>query len=216
MTRALLLASLVAAATLAGCAGFGSGLLRTTVPETDRWLVVPRRPGDATPPAGTLHLAVPAFHVTRAFSERTFVYRQADGRWDLDPWREFLVAPGEMLSDAARHWLRDSGLFATVQAGESRVTPDLVLEADVAELFGDYSTTPAAAVISLRVLVVDIEAGVRHRAVYARRRPLADDTPTTLAAGWEAAYGEILADLERDLAAIVAAPTERQGPVQNK
>ena len=115
--------------------------------------------------------------------------------------------PAAMVANATGKWLRASGLFSAVVDAGSLTPRTYALEGAVAELYGDYRNpgTPAA-VMELRFALEDVqrnEPRILFQKDYSLSRPIATETPSALAAGWNQELGEILAALQTDLRATV-------------
>jgi hypothetical protein len=99
--------------------------------------------------------------------------------------------------------LCDSGAFRTTCAGSSAADHDLVLEAIVTSLYGDY-TNPAApqAVLAIHFFVLAEEntrTNVIFDRTYSEHVALGGHDPDTLVRGWSQGLQRILTSLEADL-----------------
>jgi len=75
-----------------------------------------------------------------------------DGSVNVDYYEQWAVPPAQAMEEALRRWLAASGLFAAVVAPGSRVTADLVLEAELTALIADVPAGMARAGLALVLL----------------------------------------------------------------
>lgn len=190
-----LLASLVGAACVS---------LDQPYPER-RYFVLDVTRGDAAPaaieastsPAVVLKRLV----VSPAFEGRSLVYALPDGSFEPDPYNEFFLSPGAMLTVELGEWLERAGAFAHVVAPSSQVDARWVLEGTVTKLYGDFTGDEPQAVIGLQVFLIhrDEPDTVRFHAEYLERRPAGEGQPHELVDAWNEALAAILTKLEQDL-----------------
>ncbi len=153
-------------------------------------------------------MRVRQFRVSPPYHQTQFIYRLGEGEFKCDYYDEFIAPPAELLTDRAIAWLCDSGAFRSTCAGSSAADHDLVLEAIVTSLYGDY-TNPAApqAVLAIHFFVLAEEGtptNVIFDRTYSEQVALGDSDPDTLVRGWSQGLQRILTSLEADLR---AAPT---------
>src|SRR5258707_1035654 len=72
------------------------------------------------------------------FQARSFTYRTAENSYVQDPYAGFLAPPERALAETIRAWMRASGVFGRVVEPGSGLTPSLVAEVSVNELYGDF------------------------------------------------------------------------------
>ncbi len=91
--------------------------------EEQHYVLEAARQGDAVrfPVSGSLE--VHRFSVDSAFATRNLVYRLGEFKYETDYYRQFLIAPGIMITERTRDWLAHSGLFSRVLPGSSRIVP---------------------------------------------------------------------------------------------
>ena len=106
--------------------------------------------------------------VAAAYAGNALVYRLDDVQYTSDPYHAFIAEPGAMLGNRMAEWLERAGPFKTVtQPGNTRSAP-YVLEATVAELYGDFRKgRPPAAVVTVQFALID-QAGARPKLVHER------------------------------------------------
>ncbi len=166
-------------------------------------LEIPNRPERASQPASAT-MRVRQFRVAPPYHQAQFVYRLGDTEFKRDYYDEFIASPAELLTDQTTAWLCDSGTFRTTCAGSSAADHDLVLEAVVTSLYGDYTKRSAPeAVLAIHFFVL-AEQSARTAVVfdrtYAEHVALGGDGPDKLVRGWSEGLQRILTSLEADLA----------------
>ena len=137
--------------------------------------------------------------VAPAFAGRPLVFRLDDVRYAADFYNAFLAEPGDLMGVAVAEWLDRAGPFQSVAQPGTRTPADLVLEATVTELYGDFRSgrTPAA-VMTIQFTLVDlrgVSTRVRLEQTIGRRIELPEASPAALVRGYGLALGEILTDL---------------------
>ena len=196
--RIALAACAVATLTLAGCA------VTRTSPVKQTFLLDPPAPAAvARAQQGTLR--VDGVNVAAPFRGKAFVFRESELKYETDFYHEFIVAPAANIGEATARGLQRSGAFARVMAPGAPADADWVLEGFVAALYGDLrdASKPAAELaITYYLSRADGGFGVPvWSREYAQRVPFAPNTAAAYAAALNAALGQIIADLARDLAA---------------
>jgi cholesterol transport system auxiliary component len=146
---------LVAAALLAALAAGGGGIGCSVLPsrpyiEARRFPLVPRRPagGPRRGSAGRKVLLVRLMRAAPGLDQRGLRTRRADGSESLDFYNEWIAPPAELVEEALRRWLTDSGLFSAVTTPGSRAGADLVLEMELTALRADLASGTAVAELS--------------------------------------------------------------------
>ncbi len=165
-------------------------------------LETPQRPEHVSAPASAT-IQVRQFRVSPPYNQPQFVYKLGEAEFKRDYYDEFIASPAELLTSQAIAWLCDSGTFRTTCAGSSAADHDLVLEAVVTSLYGNYTKRSAPeAVLAIHFFVLG-EEGTRTNVVldrsYAEHVELNGDDPDVLVRGWSQARQRILASLEADL-----------------
>ncbi|HSV99410.1 MAG TPA: ABC-type transport auxiliary lipoprotein family protein [Sedimentisphaerales bacterium] len=193
-----------------GCATGSSG-------EKQQYILEAVRPGEPVQPVVEGSLEVHRFSVDAAFSTRNLVYRLGRFEYETDAYRQFLIAPGTMITEQTRAWLADSGLFQRVLAAGSRIVPDYTLEGNVTALYGDFSTESAsAAVMEIRFFLLDNAGGeekVAFAQTYRAATPVQDRTTEVFVGALNRSLVDILirleGDMQREFSAGTVAPTDR-------
>lgn len=179
-----------------GCAG-------GTAHDKQYYILEAARPGEAIQPPIDASLEVHRFSVDVAFSTKGLVYRLDEFEYETDAYRQFLIAPGIMITERTRDWLADSGLFGRVLPVSSRVAADYTLEGNVTALYGDFSNESApAAVVEIRFFLLENTDPTETVAVaqtYRAATPVRDRTAEVFVEALDRSLADILARLEADL-----------------
>ncbi len=171
--------------------------------EEHYYLLEAVRPGEPGEPGGDAALEVHRFSVDSAFAAKNLVYRLDERRYETDYYRQFLIAPGTMITERTRRWLADSGLFGQVLPVGSRIPATHALEGNVTALYGDFAdeSTPAA-VMEIRLFLLTTSGG-EERVVFAQTyraaMPVRDRTAEVFIEALNRSLVEILTRLEADL-----------------
>ncbi len=162
----------------------------------------------ASPPAAAkAHpgvLRIGTVTVAAPYRGRGFVYRETELKFESDFYREFLVAPAANIGEATARALTEAKVFATVVPPGVPAEPDWVLEGFVDALYGDARDAGkpyAVLAITYYLRRGDGDAPIWSRR-YERRVPFATGSAAASVAALNGAFGEILAELARDLAAL--------------
>ncbi len=194
---------------LAGC----SGLNRPYPAKRCFALEVPERPERISQPVNST-VRVRQFRVSPPYHQQQFVYKLGDTEFKRDYYDEFIASPAELVTDQTVAWLYDSGVFHTTCCGGSAADHDLVLEAVVTSLYGDYTEHSApAAVLAIHFFLLSDESAhtnVVFDRTYTERVPLAGDGPDMLVRGWSQGLQHILTGLDSDLGAAATASVGRR------
>ena len=188
----------IAAIVLASCA------LNRPAPVKQQYLLDPPPPAavaksqSTSVRVGTINVAVP-------FRGRSFVLREADLRYETDYYNEFLVPPSTMLTELTARALERSKAFARVVPPSYSADADWALDGFVSALYGDErdgKKLSADVAVSYYLFQSSGGSGMPvWTRDYQKRVPLATSTTEAYAAALNTAFGEIFAELTRDLAA---------------
>ena len=189
-----------AALTLTACA------IGKPIPQATTYVVDPPM-ASAGPPAArrpeTLRMG--NVRVAAAYAGNALVYRLDDVQYTSDPYHAFIAEPGAILGNQMAAWLDRAGPFDTVALPGSTRPVQYVLDATIAELYGDFRAgRRPAAVLTLQFALID-QAGARPKVVYestiARRVDLPQASPDALVRGYGKALEEILSQLVPEISA---------------
>ena len=139
--------------------------------------------------------------ISPIFQSRSFTYRMAENSYEQDPYAGFLVPPERALAEPIRAWMRTSGAYGRVVEPGSGITPNIIVEVSVTELYGDFrEAKQPKAVLALRVVFANVGGGVILQKEYSRHLTIQKNTAAAVVAGWNQALGEIMGELASDLA----------------
>jgi len=200
LQRAGAAALLAAALLLSGCS------LTRESPVKQTFLLEPALP-PAVAKTQALSVRVAAVNVAAPYRGRSFIYRVGELRYETDYYVEFLVAPAAMFAEQTTRALEAAHVFARVVPPSSGADADATLEGFVSALYADAKDggAPVAAELAVTYYLTNSAAGASTPSwskEYRRRVELPKQTPAAYAAALNQAFGDILAELTRDLAAV--------------
>lgn len=198
MNRLAAAASVVAlSATLAACS-----ITRPT-PVKEMYLLEPPA-ASAVSPTSALTARIGTVTVAAPYRDRTFVVREAEGRFENDFYHEYVVAPAAMIAEAVASALSQSGAFAKVIPPGAPPEAELTIDAFVGALYADNRDPKAPSAelaITFYVSRTDRYQAPVWSKEYRKRAVLAAPSAATYVAAQSASLGQILAEFARDLAA---------------
>ena len=151
-------------------------------------------------------LEVADARVSPRYSEKGFVYRTSEVRYESDFYNQFLVAPASIITEELRKGLAQSRVFRHVIGASNQLQPTHVLEAAVSALYGDFRNGGAPkAVLEMEFFLsknTDGRSQVVMEKRYAKSVGLERRSPEALVQGWNRALEETLAALVSDLNSI--------------
>jgi cholesterol transport system auxiliary component len=175
--------------------------------ETANWLVAPERTGLPRKMQSPLWLKMGTFSVATPFDGKSLVYRVGEQRYEKDAYNAYIATPSNMIANASRQWLDQSGIFRITVAQGTSFFPFYTLQATVDELYGDYRAKPEA-VVSVQFFLTVTNPNLTNPLItakrYTQRVALANNLPQTLVLGQQQALAEILQQFEADLFAASA------------
>lgn len=149
-------------------------------------------------------LEVRRFTIDRAFDARSLVYRKDKYEYESDFYNEFLISPAEMISEKARLWLSNSGMFTMVSGLNGSIMPTHTLVGNITALYGDYTNRSAPqAVMEIRIFLIENDAEQNQVAfgkTYNTSVGVESDGPEGLIEAFDSGLETILSQLESDLA----------------
>jgi len=155
------------------------------------------------------------FRISPRFETRNLIYRTGDVSFETDFYNELLADPGAMISEAAKRWLQQSGVFKTVVDSSSSLPEDLAVEGNIESLYGDFRDKPTA-VLSVQAILIafeDSEFRVVFQKVYTVSIPLQAKSPEALIHGYDEGLAKLLSELEADFASAARTYiTQRKSP----
>jgi len=141
--------------------------------------------------------------ISPLFQSRSFTYRTAENSYEQDPYAGFLIPPERALAEPIRAWMRASGVFGRVVEPGSALTPTLVAEVSVNELYGDFrKASQPVGTMEIHFICYEVNDGTAGRIVLdkvcARETPLTRKTPDALMAAWDADLREIMEEINSE------------------
>lgn len=175
--------------------------------ETANWLLAPERTGPPRKMQSPFWLKMGAFSVATPFDGKSLIYRLGEQRYEKDFYNAYIATPSNMIANASRQWLDQSGIFRITVAQGTSFFPFYTLQATVDELYGDYRSKPEA-VVSVQFFLTVTNPNLTNPLItakrYTQRVALANNLPQTLILGQQQALAEILQQFEADLFAASA------------
>lgn len=149
-------------------------------------------------------LRIGPVRVADAYSAPQLVYRLGEVRFAADFYHRLMAPPGALIGNAMAQWLNSAGPMRRVTGPNSAVPERFVLDLVVTELYGDFRPGQApAAVMQIQLALLDTQGSApiaRLQRTLGRRVLLTDATPEALARGWGEALGQMLGELQPELA----------------
>jgi ABC-type uncharacterized transport system auxiliary subunit len=120
-----------------------------------------------------------------------------------------LESPDEELLSAVREWFNKNGNFRAVAEAGSALKPDIVVEIQVRQLYGDFRLPKhPLAVVSIQFTFFDNANGIPGKVIfgkdYSHQIPMTAPTAAALMAGWNNACSKILVAASADFKGVVA------------
>jgi cholesterol transport system auxiliary component len=178
-------------------------------PVTTTYVIQPPPPTAAPASRHSQALRMGNVRVAPSFAGNALVYRMDEVQFTSDFYHAFIAEPGPMLGAGMAEWLDRAGPFKTVSQPGSVVSAPYALEAVVTELYGDFRPgRPPAAVLTIQFTLLDLSnpsPTLVFERFISRRIDLSEATPDALVRGYGQALGEILTELQTQLAQFSAA-----------
>ena len=190
---------LVVATLVAGCSG-----ITRPAPVRQTYLIDPPAPAAIAKPQPS-SLRIGAINVAAPFRGKAFVYRLDELRFDTDYYVEFLVPPATMFTEQTARALAIAKPFERVAGPGSGGEADFVLDGFASALYADTREAgkPAAEIVITYYLTptsASTQTPIWQRQ-YRRHAPMRDASAVAYAEALNVGFGEIVAELARDLAA---------------
>jgi hypothetical protein len=152
--------------------------------------------------------------ISPVFQSRSFTYRKAENTYEQDPYAGFLVPPERALAEPIRAWMRASGVFGRVVEPRSGLTPTLVAEVSINQLYGDLrQAARPVGIMEIHFICYEVKDGDPGRIVLdkvcAHETALARKTPDALMAAWDADLREIMEEINSEYSKAIS--NERAG-----
>ena len=143
--------------------------------------------------------------ISPTFQSRSFTYRTGENSYEQDPYAGFVVPPERALAESIRASMRVGGVFGRIVEPGSGITPGVVVEASIIELYGDFrQTARPVATMGIHFLCYAIQEGEPGRIVFDRyflqETTLAQKTPGALMAAWDEDLRQIMNQINSEYA----------------
>ena len=107
------------------------------------------------------------------------------------------------MAEPIRAWMRASGVFGRVVEPGSGLTPTLVVEVSVNELYGDFrKASQPVGTMEIHFICYEVNDGTAGRIVLdkvcARETPLTRKTPDAIMAAWDADLRQIMEEINAE------------------
>ncbi len=192
------LVAVAAVALLTACSA-----ITRDAPVRRTFLLEPKLPAaSAKAQPGSLRVGV--VNVAAPYRGKAFVYRLGDLRFETDFYVEFLVPPASMLTEQTARALQSAKPFARVAGPGAASDAEWVLDGFADALYADTrDAAKPAAELSITYYLTST-SGVTQTPVwthaYRQHVPMRDKSEAAYADALNVAFGEIVANLARDLA----------------
>jgi ABC-type uncharacterized transport system auxiliary subunit len=148
-------------------------------------------------------LSIKKITVAAPFGGRPLVYRTGEFTYEHDPYAEFLDFPEKELVAPLRAGLGSQGDFRSVVLAGDVLEPDIMVEINVSQLFGDFrEQSNARAILRAQFIFCQetngIASGMIFQKEYSQDIPLKKPTAAALMAGWNRALDEIIGKVLTD------------------
>jgi len=190
-----------------------SGCGQSAIAERKYYVLDAIREGKPAAVHSDATLRLRRFNVDEAFAARGLVYRVDEFRYEPDYYHQFLVLPGVMITEETRDWLANSGLFGRVTAVGSRLESTYLLEANVIDLYADFTPKAAPeAVMEIRFFLLagpEAKESVALSEAYRAATPISTRTAEAVVQALSKSLADILTRLEADIAKVVARSADK-------
>ena len=159
----------------------------------------------AQDPADSGILQISSARVSPRYADRNFVYRRSDTRFESDFYNQFLISPGELVTEELRRELSKAGIFKFVVGSANLLAPTHTIETMVNTLYGDFRELKAPkAVIEMEFFLTQeaSPSGIVFHKLYQRIVPVQERNPEALVKGWNQGFEAISSSLVSDLKAV--------------
>ena len=148
------LLSLLSVGLLAGCFG-GKAAQQQALAQKRTFVPLAAAAQPVTPAPEFAAVKIRPFRTMPPFDSRAFIVRRAGGEFAADYYNGWLVPPHDLLRVQTARYLEESRLFTAVYDTACGTVAPLGLEGVVSELYLDYTGDKPAAVVTMRLLLLD-------------------------------------------------------------
>lgn len=161
-------------------------------------------------------LRVGNFNVAAPFRGKAFVYRVGELRYETDFYDEFIVPPAAMITEQTARALASARPFARIAGPGATADAEWVLDGFVSALYADMREPgkPAAELVITFYLTSAAGGAVstpQWSREYRRHAPMRASSAVAFAEALNGAFGEICAELARDLASLPLPKSQASG-----
>ena len=154
-------------------------------------------------------ITVKHFFADKAFSTKEMVYRQDPFSYQSDPYNQWMVNPGQMVSGYLIRDLARAGLFRAVFSSDNIEPTRYVLQGRVDEFLELNQDGVSKAALSLSVILLDstqktVPASVVFQRTYQMLEPLRERTPSGFAQAMSKAMENFSKHLLTDLSKVIS------------
>jgi len=154
-------------------------------------------------------ITVKHFFVDKAFSTKEMIYRQDPFSYQSDPYNQWMVNPGQMVSGYLIRDLGKAGLFRAVFSSDNIEPTRYILQGRVDEFLELNQDGVSKAALSLSVILLDstkksIPASVVFQHDYQIVEPLRERTPSGFAQAMSKAMENFSKLLLTDLSKVIS------------
>ena len=149
-------------------------------------------------------LQISSARVSPRYADRNFVYRRSDTRFESDFYNQFLISPGELVTEELRRELSKAGIFKFVVGSANLLAPTHIMENMVITFYGDFRELKAPKAVFEMEFFLTQEAtpsGIVFHKLYQRIVPVQERNPEALVKGWNQGFEAISSSLVSDLKA---------------
>ncbi len=146
------------------------------------------------------------------FAGRSLTYRTGIHSFERDPYAVLAAAPRELVLAVLRTSLGNADFVRDVVETGGPLTPDVLVEAYLSDLEGDFTVPDKpAAVVGIELVALAVPSAPEPvasllRKAYVRRVPLAEKTATAVADAWNQGLSSIVEEFLVDLKAALPPP----------
>jgi cholesterol transport system auxiliary component len=157
-------------------------------------------------------VSVDRVEVAPEFDSRSLTYRTGPHSFERDPYAVLAASPRELVLALLRTSLNNTDFVRDVVEIGGPVAADVLVEAYVSDLEGDFTVKDKpVAVVGLELVVLNVPSAPEpvatlSRKAYIRRLPLAEKSATAVANAWNQGLTEIVAEFLTDMKAALPPP----------
>ena len=143
--------------------------------------------------------------ISPTFQSRCFTYRTGEDSYEQDPYAGFLVPPERALAESIRASMRASEVFGRVVEPGSGIMPNVIVEASINELYGDFRQAPRpVGTMGIHFMCYEVQDGEPRHIVFDKyclqETALSRKTPAALMAAWDEDLREIMNQINSEYA----------------